>query len=177
MPEYVGHVFKNEIADHPPFVDILSTRKFCRVDDLGKVMLVKLTSGHQGHSLWHGHLVTGRRSWLTASGLLRVASGWSLVLLSRGSRGCPLELLLLLKLCFLLSYIGKELHKSEEELALLRSQLLCEIFELLCLLSDLLTLLVFHELHLVDPLEDVGFALLLGLKLAYEELRPLERCL
>ena len=60
---------------------------------------------------------------------------------------------------------------------MLRSQLLSEIFELLSLLLDLLTLLVFHELHLVDSLEDVGLPLLFSLKLADEELRPLERCL
>ena len=60
---------------------------------------------------------------------------------------------------------------------MLRSQLLSKVFELLSLLLDLFTLLVFHELHLVDSLEDVGLTLLFGLKLADEELRPLERCL
>ena len=109
--------------------------------------------------------------------LLRLAPCRSLVLLSLGSRLYSLKLLLLLNFCSLLCDACKQLDESEEELALLRSQLLSKIFELLRLLSDLLTLLVFHELHLVDPLEDVGFALLLGLKLAYEELRPLERCL
>ena len=60
---------------------------------------------------------------------------------------------------------------------MLRSQLLSKIFELLSLLLDLFTLLVFHELHLVYSLEDVGLPLLFSLKLADEELRPLERCL
>ena len=60
---------------------------------------------------------------------------------------------------------------------MLRSQLLSKIFELLSLLLDLFALFVFHELHLVYSLEDVGLSLLFGLELADEELRPLERCL
>ena len=118
-----------------------------------------------------------RGSWLTGLALLRVVPGWSLVRLIRGSRCCSLELLLLLYFCLLLCDVGKQLHKSEKELALLRSQLLSKSFELLSLLLDLFTLLVFHELHLVNSLEDVGLPLLFSLKLADEELRPLERCL
>ena len=107
LSQDVGHIFKNEIANHPSFVDILCTRKFWAVDDLGEVVPVKLTSSHHRHVLRHRHLMSCRGSWLTGLALLRVVPGWSLVRLIRGSRCCSLELLLLLYFCLLLSDVGK----------------------------------------------------------------------
>ena len=100
--------------------------------------------------------------------LLRLAPCRSLVLLSLGSRLYSLKLLLLLNFCSLLCDACKQLDESEEELALLSPQLLCQFLQLFCLLLHFFSLLVFHELHLVYLLKDMGLALLFRLELADE---------
>ena len=90
-----------------------------------------------------------------------------------GSRrvGFPLLELLLLPL---FGELGEQAKQGEEELALLRAQVVAQFLELVHVLFDLLAFLVASELQLVDPLKHVGFALLAGLKLADVQRAPPE---
>ena len=74
-----------------------------------------------------------------------------------------------------LGELGEELEQSQQELPLLRSEIVAEFLQLFHVFLDFLALLVPSELNLVDAFKHVGSSLLTRLELADEERSATER--
>ena len=120
-------------------------------------------------------------TWATSSleALPVVVASWLLATRTRSSLHAPSVERALLEFpsLSLLGELSQELEKGKQELALLRSEVIAQLLQLVHVLLDFLALLVSLELDLVDAFEHVSPALLTSLKLTDVEGAASERSL
>ena len=120
-------------------------------------------------------------AWATSSleALAVVVASWLLATRTRSSLHASSVERALLELppLSLLRELSQELEEGKQELALLRSEVIAQLLQLVHILLDFLTLLVSLKLDLVDAFKHVSPSLLTSLKLTYVEGAASERAL